>query len=132
MKESNWIDWEIKYCLQSIKRKGRVSHITGIVGVIMKREGNYDWLVNHRTNCHGYPVVSYNTEKLYSILNKNHFNSDPPQWHCNQCRSYDWLNGSYIEYVEEETFLKDPKLYIDNAYEKSENDARGYNITIRE
>lgn len=36
MKESNWIDWEIEYCLKKITRKDRTSHVNGIVGVIKK------------------------------------------------------------------------------------------------
>ena len=39
------------------------------------------------------------------------------------------LSGSYIAYVEEETFLANPNKYIDNAYDKSENDADGYVLT---
>ena len=36
--------------------------------------------------------------------------------------------GSYITFVEEETFLDDPEKYINNAYDKSENDASGYDL----
>jgi hypothetical protein len=39
------------------------------------------------------------------------------------------MNGSYITFVEEETFLQDPQKYIDNAYDKSENNASGYDLT---
>jgi hypothetical protein len=31
--------------------------------------------------------------------------------------------------VEEEEFLSNPQKYIDNAFDKSENDANGYDIT---
>ena len=41
----------------------------------------------------------------------------------------DALKGSYISYVEEEEFLRNPKKYINNAYDKSENDALGYELT---
>ena len=43
IKESKWIDWEIEYCLKNITRKNRTSHTNGIVGVIMKVNGGYDW-----------------------------------------------------------------------------------------
>ena len=33
-----------------------------------------------------------------------------------------------VRFVEEEDFLKDPQRYIDNAYDKSENDASGYDL----
>lgn len=59
--------------------------------------------------------------------NKNG-NRNPEQWHCDKCKTYDWLNGSYITFVEEETFLDDPEKYINNAYDKSENDASGYDL----
>ena len=38
------------------------------------------------------------------------------------------VSTSYIALVEEETFLANPQKYIDNAYEKSENDASGYTL----
>lgn len=38
------------------------------------------------------------------------------------------LTGSYIAFVEEDDFLADIDKYIDNAFDKSENDASGYNI----
>jgi len=95
----------------------------------MKVNGGYDWLTNHLVNCHGRNVVNYKDALLYPIIHKNHFNSNPPQWHCSECKTYDWLNGSYIEYVEEDTFLLNPQRYIDNAYDKSENDASGYELT---
>jgi len=128
MKESKWIDWKIEYCLKNNTRKDRTSHTNGVVGVIMKWNGGYDWFVNHFYNCHGTPVVNYNNRYLYPIIYLNHFNSNPPQWHCGWCKSYDWLNGSYVEYVEEDTFLANPQLYINNAYDKSENDAAGYDL----
>lgn len=129
MKSSKWIDWEVEYCLKNITRKNRTSHTNGVVGVIKKIDGGYNWLVNHLTNCHGTSVINYKNDKLFSIIYKNHFNSNPPQWHCEQCDTYDWLNGSYIEYIEEDTFLSNPQEYINNAYDKSEDDASGYDIT---
>lgn len=128
MKESKWIDWELEYCLKKITRQGRTSQRNGIVGVIMKVDGGYGWFTNHLTNCHGKHVVNYKNEYLYPIIYCNHFNSNPPQWHCPQCRTYDYMSGSYITYVKEDDFLANPQLYIDNAYDKSENDACGYNI----
>ena len=129
MKESKWIDWEIEYCLTNITRKDRTSQTNGIVGVIMKYNGGYDWFVEHTINCHGHNVVRFRNEYLYPIIHENHFNSNPPKWHCDKCRTYNSLTGSYIEYIEEEIFLKNPKIYIDNAFDKSENDASGYDLT---
>lgn len=128
MKESKWIDWEIEYSLKQITRSDRTSHINGIVGVVMKVNGGYDWFIHPTKNCHGTPVVTYKSNLIYPIISNNHFNSDPKQWHCNQCKTFDWLNGSYIEYVKEDDFLMNPSKYIDNAYEKSKNDGAGYRL----
>jgi hypothetical protein len=129
MKSSEWIDWEIEYCLKNITRKDRTSQTNGVVGVIMKVNGGYDWLINHYTNCHGSPCINYKEDKLYPIIYKNQFNSNPPIQHCPLCKTFDFMNGSYITFVEEETFLQDPQKYIDNAYDKSENNASGYDLT---
>lgn len=128
MKESKWIDWEIEYCLRNYSRKNRTSHTNGVVGIIMKYNGGYSWFKKNSTNCHNTSTVSYDSSYLFPIIYNNHFNSNPKQWHCDECKTYDWLNGSYIAYIEEETFLANPIEYIDNAYNKSENDARGYDI----
>lgn len=61
------------------------------------------------TNCHGSSTVSYELDKVFDIISQNHFNSNPEQWHCDKCKTYDWLNGSYITFVEEETFMDDPE-----------------------
>ncbi len=130
MKESNWIEWEIQYCLREETRKGRTSHRNGLVGVIQKVDGGYSWLKKEGTDIHGTPTCSYNMEKLFELIANNHFNSDPEQWHCEKCKTYDNLNGSYIAFIEEDDFLKNPSFYIDNAYDKSENDGEGYNISL--
>ena len=128
MNKSKWIPWEIEYSLKNISRKGRTSHTNGVVAVIKKVNGSYDWLVTHKLNCHGTPVVSYALEKVPAIIRNNIFNSNPKKWHCSECETYDSIYGSYISLVEEEEFLRSPTYYIDRAYEKSENDAAGYDL----
>lgn len=129
MKNSNWIDWEIEYSLKNITRKGRTSHTNGVVGVIMKYNGGYSWLKTTSTNGDGCTSSSYDESKVYSIINNNRFNQNPKKYSCDTCKTVNALTGSYIAYVEEETFLSDPQKYIDNAYDKSENDAAGYDLT---
>ena len=129
MKESNWIDWELEYCLKDNTRKDRTSHNNRIIGVIQKVDGSYSWFKTIGINCHGNSTALYKMEKVYEIISKNHFNSNPVQWHYSRCKTYDFLNGSYIAFVEEEKFLSNPTYYIDNAYDKkSENDAKGYTL----
>lgn len=129
MKKSKWIDWEIEYSLKSTTRKGQTSHTNGVVGVIMKYNGGYDWFKEIRKNDDGCYSVSYKESKVYDIINNNRFNQNPIEYSCNKCKTVNSLSGSYIAYVEEETFLSNPSKYIDNAYDKSENDALGYDLT---
>ena len=128
MKKSKWIDWEIEYCLKNITRKDRTSHTNGVVGVIMKLNGGYDWFKATSTNSDGCSSSKYKEELVYDIINNNRFNQNPKKYCCNVCKTVDALTGSYIAYVEEETFLQNPTKYIDNAYDKSENDASGYDL----
>ena len=129
MKKSKWIDWEIEYCLKNNTRKNRTSHTNGVVGVIMKYNGGYDWFKTATKHTDGCSSSSYKEEFVYDIINNNRFNQNPKVYSCNVCKTVDALSGSYISYVEEETFLADPSKYIDNAYDKSENDADGYDFT---
>ena len=130
MKESHWIDWEISYCLKKITRQGRTSHRNGLVGVIMKVNNSYDWFKYQHTNADGCSVSKYHTDKVYDIINDNRYNQDPKVYSCNTCKCVNALTGSYIAFVEEEEFLANIDKYINNAYDKSENDAAGYKISI--
>jgi len=129
IKQSKWIDWEIEYCLQKNTRKDRTSQTNGVVGVIKKVNGSYDWIKTHLINVHGLSVIKFKNEYLYPIIYNNFYNSKPPIRHCAECDTYDYMKGSYITMVDEETFLGSPNTYIDNAYDKSENDASGYDLT---
>ena len=121
IKKSKWIDWEIEYSLKEIKREEKTSKTNGIVAVIQKVNGSYDWFIEHGTNCHGDSILKYKQNLLYDIIKDNHFNSNPGIWHCDECKTYNSDNGSYISYVEEDTFLNNPSIYIENAYKKSQN-----------
>ena len=65
MKESNWIDWEIEYSLTQTTRNDRTSRINGVVGVVMKVNGGYDWFIHPRINCHGTQVVTYDLSLIH-------------------------------------------------------------------
>ena len=128
MKKSEWIDWEIEYCLKNITRKNRTSHTNGVVGVIMKHNGGYSWFKHSNQNEDGCLYISYDETKIYDIINNNRFNQNPKVYSCTKCKTVNALTGSYIAYVTEEDFLSDPNKYINNAYDKSENDALGYDL----
>ena len=126
MKESKWIDWEIEYCLKNITRKGRTSHKNGLIGVIQKVNNSYDWFKKHKVNSDGCSVSTYDESYLYDVIKRLRYNQEPPVYSCPNCKCVDYLKGSYMAFVEEEDFLSNPDKYINNAYEKSENDGAGY------
>ncbi len=128
IKKSKWIDWEIEYSLKKISRNDRTSHVNGIVGVIQKVDGGYDWFKSYVQNHDGHEVVRYKANLVYDIINNNRFNQNPKEYACKKCRSVNELTGSYISYVEEEKFLNHIDKYIENAFKKSQNDANGYDI----
>ncbi len=128
IKKSKWIDWEIEYCLKQITRKDKTSKTNGLVGVIQKVNGGYNWFKSTGPNNDGCSTSSYTENLVYDIIKKNRYNQDPKVYSCDTCKSINSLTGSYIAYVEEETFLKNPDKYIENAFEKSEN-SDGYDLT---
>ena len=125
--KSKWIDWEIEYCLKEISRKGRTSKTNGVVGVIQKVSGGYDWLVTVETQEDKCRTRIFKSSLLYEIINENRFNEKEPTYSCNQCKTYDQLTGSYISLIEEQKFLDDPNKYIENAYSKAE-DYQNFNL----
>ncbi|MCA0426126.1 MAG: TIR domain-containing protein [Bacteroidetes bacterium] len=129
MKQSKWIDWEIEYCLQNNTREGRTSQTNGVIGVIKKVYGGYDWFKNNGQNSDGCSSSFYQEHLVYDIIKNNRYNQNPKVYSCNTCKTVNALTGSYISYVEEDTFLANPTKYIENAYEKSENNGSGYDLT---
>lgn len=128
MKQSKWIDWEIEYCLKKIARKDRTSQRNGVVGVIMKVNGGYDWFKYKERMLDGCMVTYYHDELVFPIIRNNRKNQNPKEYNCPTCNCIDPLIGSYISFIEEDDFLADIDKYIDNAFDKSENDASGYVI----
>lgn len=127
MTESNWIDWEIEYSVKQTKRGDRTSSTNGVVGVVMKHNGDYSWLRNSVTNSDGHTAIYNDNSYLYDIIVKNRFNQEPVEYTCNKCQNVDALTGSFISLVKEEDFLSNPTKYIENAYEKSKKTSN-YNI----
>ena len=107
MKQSKWIDWEIEYSLKAISRDGRTSHRNGIVAVIQKVNGDYSWFKKVYTNAGGCRIANYDESLVYNIIKKNRGNQQPLQYACLNCNGcFSDSTGSYITYVEEDTFLK--------------------------
>ena len=91
MKKSKWIDWEIEYCLKNITRKDRTSHTNGVVGVIMKYNGGYDWFKTTTEKDDGCNSSSYKEELVYDIINNNRFNQNPKKYSCDVCKTVNSL-----------------------------------------
>ena len=118
MTKSKWIDWEIEYSLREYSRNGQTSKSNGIVGVAMKINGDYSWLRYTEKYPDGCISVFNKQQLLYPIINKNRFNEITKRYCCANCRTVDRLTGSYISIIEENEFLNNPSLFIENAYEK--------------
>ena len=128
MKQSQWVDWEIEYSLREYSTSGITSHTNGVVGVVSKSLGDYSWIRSTHMHIGGYDSTSYDRSYLYDIINNNMFNQIPKKYICEQCKTVDALNGSYISLVTEDDFLADPDQYIENAYQKSQR-LWNYNIS---
>jgi len=129
LKNSDWVDWEIQYSLKEYKRLSTTSRTNGIVGVIMKYNGSYDWLISRSQNSDGCTTRFIDDSKLYDIIKGNRYNlNTDDKYSCPNCQSFDQLNGSYIALVEEESFLNNSSFYIENAYDKSKL-IKDYNLT---
>ena len=126
--KSQWVDWEIEYCLKEITRKNRTSKTNGVVGVIQEIEGGYDWLVRTEKRSDGCNVRTYTNGLLYEIINNNRYNRKEPTFACNRCNTVCQLNGSYISLIDQIDFLSNPHKFIENAYDKSE-DYESYSLT---
>ncbi len=129
IKRSKWIDWELEYCLKQIPRKGRTSQTNGIVAVIQKVNGGYDWFKTLKTHNDGCSSIVYDENLVYDIINKNRFNQKPMEYSCEICQTVSAFTGSYISYVEEDEFLSNPNFYIENAFNKSEVADEEYVLT---
>lgn len=122
LKDSKWVDWEIEYSLKEITREDKTSRTNGVVGVIMKYNNGYDWLVSINTNADGCSPRNYADSKLYKIINENRYNlKGENKYACKPCKTYNQLKGSYFSLIDEDDFIDNLEKYIENAYEKCEN-----------
>lgn len=121
MTESEWIDWEIEYSLREYSRNGKKSKSNGVVGVVMKVDGGYDWLRSTTKHEDGHTSTNNDSSKMYKIINDNRFNENPKVYTCKKCKTVDRLTGSYISLIPEDEFLDDPTTFIENAYQKCQN-----------
>jgi len=121
MKQSEWMEWEIKYALRDQSRNGRTSHADGVICVVKKNEfyaslglNPYSWAKSYGGD--------WDTSKLFNIINQNRNNKK--SWadsDLTNMTDYNNLSKHYVDIVTEEEFLKYPNYYINNAFDKSQN-----------
>lgn len=129
IKDSKWVDWEIEYSLKEITREDKTSRTNGVLGVLMKQSGGYDWIVTSDKKDDGCSVRTIDSKKLFDIINNNRYNlTGDDKYACKHCKTFSQLDGSYIALIEEDDFISDPHKYIENAYEKCEN-VNNFNIS---
>lgn len=121
MRQSNWIDWEIEYSLRNYTRSGKCSGTNGVLGVLMKVNGRYDWIRSHTSHADGCTSNGYADSLLPSIMQNNRYNQVPKEYACPTCKTVDRLSGSYISLIDEDEFLASPNPFIENAYDKSQH-----------
>ena len=87
--------------------------------------GKYDWFKYYYNGEDGHSLMGYH-EEVFEIISQNRRNRSLQVYCCNKCKSIDPLLGSYISYVEEDEFLRNIDKYINNAFDKAQNDGQGY------
>lgn len=131
VKYSKWVEWELKYSLERITRNGIQSKRNGIVCVIQSRDdysspiawnlGKYNknskWAYNT-----GYDKMALSSAYLPQLVVRNMKDtfrvSNNPYYYLDDDQS----NASTKDYcivVAESTFIKYPKKYIEQAYERA-------------
>ena len=96
LKQSQWIDWEIEYSLKEITHEDKASRANGIICVIQKNGGSYEWLCSDNSYDDGCTSRIIDSSLLYKIINDNRFNLLDKQYSCSDCKTVDRLTGSYI------------------------------------
>lgn len=120
MKQSNWISWELEYALKDQKRNDRYSYSNGIIGVVANdRWSRSDWFAGWNWS------KDFNSQNVYlpDIVVRNRLNKKATypeaRYHL---IDHNWINAnSYIPIVTENTFLRDPNVYIEGTYERSKH-----------
>ena len=107
IKQSDWMEWEIKYALREQTRQDRKSYPNGIIAVVKKQDYTYygySWMKKYNGD--------WDESYLFPVLKNNR----------NNRTSYSsTLSRNYIDIVTEEEFMINPSKYIEEAFNKSQN-----------
>ena len=111
MRLSDWMNWELTYSLTITERDGRRSLTNGVVAVVQKQPtyfigaDGYSWFKDWHGN--------WDTSKTFEIIRKNQSNK--------KANASITLSPNYIDIVSEDTFIRNPDKYIEEAYNKAQN-----------
>lgn len=121
---SQWIPWEISFSLKETTRNDKTSHSNAILGIILPDKNNeYFYMKNFCGNyyCNTH-CIEYNSQKLFSIINKNLWNKlNPQKVMCDRFGSASVGDCSYITMATWDEFNQKPFVYINEAVRRKEN-----------
>lgn len=120
MLQSKWMEWEIKYALREQSRNGRTSHANGVICVVQKQKNSFYNFYSYDAYAWAKYNGTWSPWKLFDVIKNNQNNK--------KSYAFNSLPSNYIDIVTEDTFLKNPFKYIDEAYNKSQN-SDCYNIS---
>ncbi len=130
LERDQWIPWEISYSLKEITRADRLSHTNGLLAVVLPDvNGSYEYYITQP--CSVCKSRHLNTNKLFSILRNNMFNSkimNETKEYCHACDSTFYRGStSYIESVKWQDFMSNKDHYLGKAVTIRDN-RKSYNI----
>ena len=125
--KDQWIPWEIRYSLQTRRRKpDNKSYPNAMVAIVLPDTGgSYDYCIEEnicpRQACN---AIEVDTDKLFPILSKNMFNiKDPEYTDCPHHEPETIFSGEscYIDSVKWSEFTDNPNKHIKAALDRQRN-----------
>lgn len=118
-----WIPWEISYSLREKTRNDRTSYTNAVLAVVLpNKDGSYDYFLTNRHCQENCSCRFLHTDKLFSILRKNMFNSK--NLNMKDCSVGDSVytgNPSYINSIKWNDFIESPETYIKSSLNIRDN-----------
>lgn len=126
VRNSDWVDWEIRYSLRQSSRNGITSHRNGILCVVQER---YYWAGysarhwardsygNYRKDIFPDAII----DNLQATFSKDPLSTDPFTRLIYQRLYND--KKDYCIIVDEASFVKNPSVYIEKAYNRAQDNS---------
>lgn len=127
--EEQWIPWKISYSLKEINRQNRQKTPNALIAVVLPdRNNSYSYFLENRNCYDGCSCSTLHTERLFTILARNMFNTRCPSYkNCPIGTRVYMGDESYIKSVKWNDFMSNPNHYIEKALQIKANWER-YNI----